>query len=167
MIARIVRVAILSVLVAGLAQAAGDVIREIQVKALDDFSADDGDVRAVIRAKIGDASVQANLSKDVDALLETKRFSSARVEVQPVADGVRVIYTVARRPVVYGDIELTGVDYFSNSKVEDWLELPQDTPVDDQILADRCNKVRREYLKRYFPKTEVTATMKPAASAWL
>ena len=165
MIARIVRVAILSVLVAGLAQAAGDVIREIQVKALDDFSADDGDVRAVIRAKIGDASVQANLSKDVDALLETKRFSSARVEVQPVADGVRVIYTVARRPVVYGDIELTGVDYFSNSKVEDWLELPQDTPVDDQILADRCNKVRREYLKRYFPKTEVTATMKPAASA--
>ena len=79
-----------------------------------------------------------------------------------LADGLRVIYTVMRRPVVYGDVEITGVDYFSRSKVEDWLELTQTAPVDEQILVDRCNKVRSEYLKRYFPKTEVTATMKPA-----
>ena len=165
MIARTMRGVVLMVLVAGLAQAAGDTIREIQIKALDGFSADDGDVRAVIRAKVGDASVQANLSKDVAALVETKRFSKADVAVEPLADGVRVIYTVVRRPVVFGEIELMGVDYFSNSKVEDWLELTEGAPVDEQILADRCNKVRSEYLKRYFPKTEVTATMKPTETA--
>jgi len=150
---------------AGFAQAAGDAIREIQVRALDGFSADDGDVRAIVRAKVGDVSLQANLSKDVDALLATKRFSRAQVEVQPMADGTRVIYTVIRRPTVFGELELTGVDYFSSSKVEDWLDLPEGTPVDEQILADRCNKVRSEYLKRYFPKTQVTATMKPVDAA--
>ena len=163
--ARTMREVVLLVLMAGFAQAAGETIRDIQVRSIDGFSADDGDVRAVIRAKVGDASVQANLSKDVAALIETKRFSKAEVEVQPMADGIRVIYTVTRRPVVFGEIELTGVDYFSNSKVEDWLELSEGVPVDEQILADRCNKVRSEYLKRYFPKTEVTATMKPASSA--
>ena len=165
MIARIFRLTLMLALLAGMAQAAGEMIRDIQVKALDGFSADDGDVRAIIRAKIGDVSLQANLSKDVAALVETKRFSKADVAVEPFQDGVRVIYTVTRRPVVFGDIELTGVDYFSESKVEDWLELTPGSPVDEQVLADRCNKVRSEYLKRYFPKTAVIATMKPAESA--
>ena len=165
MIARTMRVAMLVVLAAGLAQAAGELIRDIQVKSLDGFSADDGDVRAVTRAKLGDVSLQANLSKDVAALIATKRFSKADVSVEPLGDGVRVIYTVTRRPVVFGELELTGVDYFSNSKVEDWLELTEGVPVDEQILQDRCNKVRGEYLKRYFPKTEVTATLSPAESA--
>jgi outer membrane protein insertion porin family len=165
MIARMMRVAVLMVFAAGLAQAAGETIREIQVKALDGFSADDGDVRAVIRAKVGDTFLQANISKDVAALVATKRFSKADVAIEPLADGLRVIYTVIRRPVVFGDVEITGVDYFSRSKVDDWLELPQNAPVDEQILVDRCNKVRGEYLKRYFPKTEVTATMRPVEDA--
>ena len=165
MFARTMWFALVMVCWVGFAQAAGETIRDVQVKALDGFSADDGDVRAVIRAKIGDTVLQVNLSKDVEALLATKRFSKAEVEVQPIADGCRIIYTVVRRPVVFGDIELTGVDYFSNSKVEDWLELVQGAPVDDQILAERCNKVRSEYLKRYFPKTEVTASMHPVVDS--
>ena len=165
MLARLMRGAILLILTAGFAHAAGETVREIQVKALDGFSADDGDVRAVIRAKVGDTFAQANLSKDVAALVATKRFSKADVAIEPLADGLRVIYTVMRRPVVYGDVEITGVDYFSRSKVEDWLELTQTAPVDEQILVDRCNKVRSEYLKRYFPKTEVTATMQPVTDA--
>ena len=55
MIARIFRLTLMLALLAGLAQAAGEMIRDIQVKALDGFSADDGDVRAIIRAKIGDS----------------------------------------------------------------------------------------------------------------
>ncbi len=163
MMVRTIRVAILAALLAGLAQAAGETIREIQVRALDGFSADDGDVRAVIQARVGDPFLQMNVSKDVAALVETRRFSKADVSVEPLADGLRVIYTVTRRPVVFGDLEIVGVDYFSNSKVEDWLELPQGAPADEQILADRCNKVRREYLKRYFPETRVEATLKPVA----
>ncbi|MEI8243914.1 MAG: outer membrane protein assembly factor BamA [bacterium] len=165
MFTRMMRCATLAVLMAGLAQAAGEIIREVQVRSLDGFSADDGDVRAIIRAKVGDPFLQANLSRDVTGLLQTKRFSRANTAIEPLDNGVRVIYTVERRPVVFGNLEITGADYFSRSKIEDWMSLPAGAPVDEAILVTQCNKVRAEYLKRYFPKTEVTATMKPAESA--
>jgi outer membrane protein insertion porin family len=161
MTARFLRHALLVLLAAGAVQAADDTIREIQVKALDGFSADDGDVRAVIRAKPGDTVAQANLSKDVDALLRTEHFSRAEVGVEPLADGKRVIYTVVRRPRVAGDVAITGADYFSRSKIEDWLELTEGTFVDEQVLAARCRKVRDEYLKRYFPRAEISGSLLP------
>lgn len=161
MIARMLRRALLITLLAGTAQAAGENIREIQVKALDGFSADDGDVRAVIRTKVGDIVSQTSLNKDVTALLATRRFSTASTSVETLADGLRVIYTVERRPTVFGELEITGVDYFSRSKVEDWLALPEGAPVDQAILKTQCNKVRSEYLKRYFPQALVTVSLTP------
>jgi outer membrane protein insertion porin family len=153
---------LLLVLVAGWAYGAGETIREVQVKSLDAFGADDGDVRAVVRVKVGDTVTQANLNNDVMALLATRRFSSANTAIEPVGDGaVRVVFTVVRRPTVFGELAITGLDYFSRGKVEDWLALPEGTPVDAAILKTQCNKVRAEYLKRYFPQTEVTATLAP------
>jgi outer membrane protein insertion porin family len=161
MFAGVWRGLLLVTLLAGLAQGAGESIREIQVTSLDAFGVDDGDVRAIIRAKVGDTVTQANLNKDVTALLATKRFAAANTAIETMPDGVRVIYTVERRPTLFGELAITGLDYFSRGKVEDWLALPEGSPVDPAILKTQCNKVRSEYLKRYFPQTEVAATMTP------
>ncbi|MEI6209996.1 MAG: outer membrane protein assembly factor BamA [bacterium] len=151
----------LIILLAGFAQAAGESIRDIQIKSLDGFTADDGDVRAVIRAKVGDTVTQASLNKDVTALLATKRYSAASTSIESLVDGIRVVYTIERRPTVFGELEITGVDYFSRSKVETWLALPEGSAVDQAILKTQCNKVRSEYLTRYFPQTVITATLTP------
>lgn len=147
------------------AAAPARVIREVKVQALDAFSGDTGDVLAMVNAKVGDTIDQARLNKDVRTLEDTQRFSLVNVNVEPMADGVRVVYVVNRRYHFVGPVELVGVDYFSRSKVEDWLDLKDGAPLDEQVLTVQCNKVRDEYLKRYFPKTDVSAVLEPTAPA--
>lgn len=158
---RIVRAAALLALLAGLAHAAGETIRDIQVRSLDGFGADNSDVLAVIRSKVGDPLTLA--SQDIKTLETTERFSSVRVVFEKLDDGVRLVYEVVRRHRFVGPVEIVGVDYFSRSKVEDWLDLKDGAPIDDQVLAVKCNKVRDEYLKRYFPQTQVKAAIEPTA----
>ena len=162
---RMTRIVLLMAFAAGIAQAADDTIREIQVRSLDDPTADSGDVLAAIRTRVGDPIAQPALSRDERALLDTKRFSTVSVNiqtnVQELAGGNRVIYEVRRRPRLSGPVEIVGLNYFSRSKIEDWLDLAEGAPVDEQILADKCRRVREEYRKHYFPKVEVTATILP------
>lgn len=167
--ARTTRILLLLAFAAGILQAADDTIREIQVKTLDDPTADAGDVLAVIRTRVGDSITQPALSRDERALLDTKRFSAVSVNiqtnVQELAGGNRVVYEVRRRPTLSGPVEIVGLDYFSRGKVEDWLALAEGAPVDEQILADKCRKVRDEYRKHYFPNATVTASILPADAA--
>ena len=174
MIARGLRIAVaLAVMVGltGLARAADEAgapsrtVRQVKVQPLDAFAGDTGDVLALVSIKAGDVFDQGRLNQDVRALEDTQRFSLVNVKVEPMTDGVRIIYEISRRYRFVGPVALVGVDYFSDSKVEDWLDLRDGAPVDEQVLTVKCNKVRDEYLKRYFPKTDVRAVLEPTARA--
>ena len=141
---RMMRAIAVVALLAGLARAAEDTIREIQIKALDTFAADTGDVLAVIRTMVGDSLNVAASDKDVRALYDTQRYSLVNVKKEQVnpdrpEDGMRLVYVIVRRHRFVGPVELVGVDYFSRSKVEDWLGLSDGTPIDDQVLAVKCD----------------------------
>jgi len=150
-------------LMSGLCMAAPVTIREIQVQTLDAFAIDAGDVTARLSVKVGDAVDQVRLNRDIKTLNDTQLYSMVNVETVPLIDGYRIVFVVLRRHHFAGPAEIKGMDYFSRSRIEDWLDLKDGAPVDDQVLAVKCNKIRDEYMKRYFPKTEVTATMTPVS----
>ena len=150
--------------IAGMAFASGNVVREIEVRTVDAFATDTSDVLVVIGTKVGDSFDQVQRNKDVQALLATQRFSDVNIDVVPLADGVRLIYVIKRRYTFVGPMELVGVDYFSQSKIEDWAKISDGMLVDDQIMAAKCDMIRREYQKRYFPATKATAEIFPVAT---
>lgn len=145
-------------LAAGVA-AAADTIREVQVRQLDTFAANPGDVLSFCSAKPGATVSQADLSRDVRALLDTGRYGYAGVEIVAVDGGVRVVYVVKRRYRYVAPAAISGVSHVSESRVLEWLDLQEGAFLDEQLLAVKCAKVRDEYVKRYYPKVTVTADL--------
>jgi outer membrane protein insertion porin family len=150
--------AVALILAAGVA-AAADTIREVQVRQLDTFTANAGDVLSFCSAKPGAVVSQTDLSRDVRALLDTGRYGYAGVEIVAVEGGVRVVYVVKRRYRYVAPPAITGVSFVSEARILEWLDLKEGAFIDEQLLAVKCAKVRDEYVKRYFPKVTVTADL--------
>ena len=166
--ARLLRNTILTGLLAAWAGAAENTICQIQVRALDGFSADTGDVLALIGTKAGDTLNVSRQDRDIRALIESQRFTAPSVVVEPLdparpEEGVRLVYVVTRRHRFAGPAAIAGEDYFGRGKIEELLDLQDGAFIDEQVLAVKCDAVRREYLKRYFPQTEVKAVLEPTA----
>jgi len=136
--------------------ARAEVIQEVEVRQLDGFIADTGDVLAMCGSKRGAELSQVVLFDDVRRLNDSQRFSYAGVEIAPVEGGVKVIYVVRRRYRLAGPVEVVGTDAVSRSKVLGWVDLKDGAYVDEQILGVRCSKVRDEYMKRQYPNVQVT-----------
>lgn len=131
-------------------------IKEVEVRQLDGFIADTGDVLAMCGSKPGDELSQLVLFDDVRRLNNSQRFSYAGVEFVPVDGGVKVIYLVRRRYRLAAPVTITGMDAVSRSKIKNWLDLKEGAYVDEQLLGVRCSKVRDEYMKRQYPDVQVT-----------
>ncbi len=142
--------------------AGADLIKEVEVRQLDGFIADTGDVLAMCGSKPGAELSQVVLFDDVRRLNDSQRFSYAGVEVAPVDGGVKVIYVVRRRYRLAAPAEITGMSAVSRSKIAGWLDLKEGAYIDEQLLGVRCAKVRDEYMKRYYPNVQVTGQLTAA-----
>lgn len=156
---RIAKWIVAAVLVA--VAAGADLIKEVEVRQLDDFIADTGDVLAMCGSKPGTELSQVVLFDDVRRLNNSQRFSYAGVEVAQVEGGVKVIYVVRRRYRLAAPVEIIGMSAVSRSKIADWIDLKEGIYVDEQLLGVRCSKVRDEYMKRYYAHVQVTGQLVP------
>lgn len=144
------------------AQNASGIVREVAVRHLDDMPADPEYVLALTSVREGAAISQAALSRDVRALLDSKRFSYAGVSVEALdGDGVRVVYAVRRRLRFSGVVEVSGNEYDNDKKIRKWLDLRSGDFIDDAVLAEHCMKVRDQYRKRHFPDVRVEGRVLP------
>ncbi len=137
-------------------------IVEVEVRQLDGFIADSGDVLAMCGSRPGGDLSQAVMFDDVRRLNNSERFSYAGVEVAEVTGGVKVIYVVRRRYRLAAEPEVRGAVAFSRSKVGRWLDLKEGAFIDEQLLGVRCAKVRDEYMKRYYPNVQVIGQLAAA-----
>ncbi len=139
-------------------------VRDIQVRHLDDAPADPAYVLAHVAARPGHFVSQRELSRDQRTLLDTGRFSDVQILLEPLADGVRIIYAVRRRLRYLPPIAVRGARSLSASKVRDLIGLTEGDYVDDALLASRCGRVREEYRRRHYPEADVSATVIPAGT---
>ena len=153
--------AAVAVFAAGWVSGAENTVKEVKVRAIDQFGTDATDVLSFCSVKAGSEVSQEALSKDVRALLDTKRFGYAGVELDKVADGVNVVYVVKRRYRFQGPLAIKGSDYLSESKIRKLSELKSGDYIDDPILSVKAGKIRDEYVKKFFPNVKIAAEIQP------
>jgi outer membrane protein insertion porin family len=141
------------------------VVREIVVRHAGPGKADEGFVRARIGARMAESLDLRQVGRDTRALLDTKVFTSVKAEVETAADGVRLIYTVRRKPILVAPVEIAGASEFGIEKLRDVVGLQAGDPVDEHDLSARALKVAEKYREKRYPDVRVDAAIEMADEA--
>lgn len=140
------------------------VVRDIAVRHLDEAPADPDYVLAHVATRPGHVASQSDLSRDQRALLDTGRFADVQVLLEPLEEGVRVVFAVRRRLRFLPPVTVLGARELSAARVREILGLKEGDYIDDALLAAHCGRVRAEYRKRFYPDAVVTAALRPEGS---
>jgi outer membrane protein insertion porin family len=132
------------------------IVREIRILNLGAGPIDEAFVVAHTAVHAGAEMDRARIAQDVKQLLATGRFSDVGVDIETVADGVRLLYRLRSRLKLDQPLRIVGARHFSESKVRDLLGLVVGDPVDDQILGARAQKVLAEYRADSYPEASLT-----------
>lgn len=134
-------------------------IKDINVRCPDVEIQNPDFVLAYISVKPGDQLEQRSISRDVDTLLASGRFSFVDAELTPGPDGYTLTYIVEIKPTLGQAVEISGANAMGQRRVLKWLDLETGDPVDNAIMAISSRKVLEEYNKRFYPDTKVTWTI--------
>lgn len=135
--------------------ASAAVIKDIKVEFRNVKGQNPDFVLVYVIVKVGDDVNQRNISRDVNTLLATGRFSFVDAELTPTADDYVLTYIVEVKPTLGQSISISGADAIGKRQINKWLDLNIGDPVDDAIMAMRTRKVIDEYHKRYYFDAEV------------
>ncbi len=143
------------------ADAYRQVVRDVVVRASGGgATSDPADyVRSHVSAIAGQFITQATLAKDQRELLDTGTFSDVRIYVEPLEDGVRVIYEVAVAPRFLPPLDLHGNTAIRNGKILGLMGLSHGDRIDRARVDKMVDKVRAEYRKRYYPHVKIEPTI--------
>lgn len=150
-------------LLAGVAMGARVTVSDVQVRANDNFGVDPTrDVRQICSVQAGwtaeQAEVQAAMSADVKALLESPFYSRVDVSIGQNERGEWVVvYTVERKPLLSEDPVIEGLDgAIRLGKAEEAVKLTQRDRVDDAIAAAAAGRLRNKLAIEGFVDAKVT-----------
>lgn len=131
------------------------VVKEIRVENLGRGALDKASVLAYVSLNESEPFDRSVVNKDVKALQRTGRFSQVEVKIEPLAEGVALIFEV-RPKLLIRRLTVTGADYYGNHKVAEMIGLAAGDRVDEFVLGARAREIEQEYREKYFPRTEVT-----------
>lgn len=137
-----------------LAQEAGRVVRDIEVKNIGSGRIDENYVLAHTSTRIGQELMPMSVSRDLKELLKTGLFSSAKVEAEALGDGIRLIYLLRRKWTLTEPVEVRGAKKFSENRIRSWLDLRVGDPVDDQVMGAHTRKILDEYRQSLYSKAD-------------
>lgn len=136
-------------------------VREIVVRSVGSAPIDEAFVRAQIGARTGETLSRMVVSRDVRALLDTGRFADVTAEIEPLEDGLRLVYAVTGRLRLAGPLRVRGAKHFREDRIRDWMNLDAGDLVDDAVVGARARRVKEEYRKELFPDVDVTWVIEP------
>lgn len=112
-------------------------------------------------ARVGAHITQTELSRDQQSLLDSGLFADARILLEPLDDGVRIIYEVRHRLRFMPPARIDGNRRLGKAKIRDLLKLAEGDLIDEALLAERCDAIRAAYRDRHYPDSEITAHILP------
>ncbi len=139
---------------------AAEIVREITVRPQGSVPVEESFVRAHISSEVGQALSPEGVARDVRVLLDTRHYTYLGTQVEPMADGVRLVYVAEGRHRLAGAVEVRGNKALSRAKIRELLDLTPGRFVDDQIVASAALKVREEYIRRRFFDATVEGVLK-------
>lgn len=132
------------------------VVKDVKLENRGSGQLDESFLRSHIALKPGIELDRVIISKDVKRLLDTGVFSDVKVELEPSADGVTVIYALVNKWRLDQEIVLVGADRFRKGKVRKWLELERGDLVDDHVMGIKVRRLIDEYRTDHFRDVKVT-----------
>ena len=136
------------------------VVREIVVVSQGVGRVDTAFVLSQTAAAKGAPLDRRTVSRDVKTLLDTGLFSHAGAEVEPVSDGVRLIYSVRRKLKLAGPLEIEGAGHIRESKIRDIVDLHPGDRIDSQVVGVRVLEVIKEYHEDYFANAKIESEIR-------
>ncbi|MDI6774244.1 MAG: outer membrane protein assembly factor BamA [Verrucomicrobiota bacterium] len=141
------------------ARAASDtapVVERLEIRNLGAGRLDESFVRMHIDTRAGSRFDRAVVSRDVKALLATGRFTRVDVSLEPLANGVALVYAFVNKLTLTAQPKVTGADHFSESEIRDLLGLKEGDRVDDAVLGVAARKAVKEYRDDHYPEATVS-----------
>ncbi|BAZ39162.1 surface antigen D15 domain-containing protein [Calothrix sp. NIES-4101] len=100
-------------------------------------------IREVIKTQVGGETSKAQLQQDVAAILDTKLFTSARVNSTTTKDGLRVVYQV--QPLVVRSLQLSGAKALTYKVALEPFQNQINQPVSPTSLQEAVKKINKWY----------------------
>ncbi|MGR3179630.1 MAG: outer membrane protein assembly factor BamA [Candidatus Anammoxibacter sp.] len=122
-------------------------IKEIEIVGNKRISA--AAIKSTITTKEGDIYSASSISKDVDAIWSLGFFDSIDVEVEPVTDGIKIVFQVYERSVVKS-IRFIGNDRISDKKLKETISLLEHDDLKHYLLKLDENKIVKLYHSKGF-----------------
>ncbi len=112
-------------------------------------------VREIVRVKAGDALDTSALDRDVARLVRSGRFQIVRYEARPEAEGVRVVFLLAERPLVKA-IRFEGNSKIKDNELRDKVPQKVGDPVDRFSVQEGQDAIIALYKDKGYGQVEVT-----------
>ncbi|MBQ7722556.1 MAG: outer membrane protein assembly factor BamA [Kiritimatiellae bacterium] len=116
-----------------------------------------------IVAKEGAFVGASDLARDERSLLDTGSFSDVRIISENVGDKtagrIKLTYKVVIAPRFKPPALIVGNEAFSERKIRKLLDLTEGDRIDQARLDRKCDKVRDEYRKKYYPDVTIKASI--------
>ena len=141
---------------------AGAVVRQIVIRSRGEIPFDESFVRGFLSVQEGAPIDRESVSADVKALLNSNRFSFADATIEPISDGVRVVFDLTARRVLATAPEFSGLSAVSRSRARKTVDLKVGDFVDDAVVASAAAKLRALYRQRRYFDAKVTSEIAPA-----
>ncbi|MGR3220824.1 MAG: outer membrane protein assembly factor BamA [Candidatus Anammoxibacter sp.] len=134
-------------------------IKEIEIVGNERIS--DAAIKSTITTKEGDIYSASAISKDVDAIWSLGFFDSIDVEVEPVNEGIKIVFQVYERSVVKR-IRFVGNHRISDKKLQEIISLLEHDDLKHYLLKLDENKIQKLYHSKGFLFADVNVEEKIA-----
>ena len=131
------------------------VIKELTVETAAGTPVDRGFILAHTDTRVGDELDRAAVSRDLKSLLDTGRFAQMDVRVEPLPDGIRLVYVAKTKVRLAEPLIISGAGELRESKIRDLMGLQRGDLISEHVLGTKAGAVRREYLKRRYPEVKL------------
>ncbi|MBI2469913.1 MAG: outer membrane protein assembly factor BamA [Planctomycetes bacterium] len=133
------------------------IIKKIEIKGNQRISATA--IRSSIRVKEGDPYDPQLVSQDVDAIWSLGFFDNIEVELEGLADGLKVVFLVTERAVI-DEIQFQGNKKIKTKKLKKQIEIKEGDYIKPYLLKLDEDKIKELYIKKCFHRIQVHAESK-------
>ncbi|HHT9136853.1 MAG TPA: outer membrane protein assembly factor BamA [Candidatus Wunengus sp. YC60] len=133
------------------------IIKKIEIKGNQRISVTA--IRSSIRVKEGDPYDTQLVSQDVDAIWSLGFFDNIEVELEGLADGLKVVFVVTERAVI-DEIQFQGNKKIKTKKLKKQIEIKEGDYIKPYLLKLDEDKIKELYIKKCFHRIQVHAESK-------
>lgn len=116
-------------------------------------------IDAHIKLASGQPFDRMRLASDVQALLDTGRFSDVRADIEQTEDGFRLFFLLKKRYRLDSAVKITGAQHFRETTLREELGLHPGDLVDEYVMAGKVRVIRSKYRKAMYPDVKFSWTI--------